>query len=256
MQICACSVLWRKNRRSYDGRDNLLHPWAELLPRLRAWGYAGIELWDPHAAAEPDLAAFAALLRQHGLAVPMLSTYCNFTRSAESAATSLTEVHAAVARARALGAPALRVFTGNHRSADAAPEQWQRAGDALRALCDAHRDLAFCVEIHDWNLSDSVDGALRLLRLVERPNLRLVHHPSHFPDDIAGPLAAFGERIAHVHATNPGGTLASGTMDWSAVIAALRTARYDGWLSVEYFGEEPDARAAGEAAFLRAALQP
>jgi sugar phosphate isomerase/epimerase len=249
-----CSVLWRSDRKSYDGRGNLLLPWTELLPRIRDLGYAGVELWDPHAAAADDLPALAAAIRAHGLAVPMLSTYCNFTKSAEHAARSLTDVQAAAARARVLGAPAVRVFTGNHRSADATPEQWTRAADALRTLCDGFTDLAFCCEIHDWNLTDSVPGTLRLLALVDRPNLRLVHHPSHFPDDLAGPLAAFGDRIAHVHATNPDGTLTHGRLDWRAVVAALRAHGYDGWLSVEYFGEDGDARAAAEARALAGLL--
>ena len=37
----------------------------------------------------------------------------------------------------ALGAHNIRIFTGNHRSADATPEQWARATRCLQELCDA-----------------------------------------------------------------------------------------------------------------------
>lgn len=255
LALSMCSIAWRIDRRSYSG-PNLVRPLPEVLATIAAAGYDGVELWGPHAAAagHAETGAEAARL---GLAVPMLSDYFNFTRSPESAATSLAHGHAVIAAARTVRAGAMRIFTGNHRSRDATAEQWERCVRCLQELCDdaATHGIVLAAELHDWNLMDTADGAERLLALVGRGNLRLIFHPSLFG---AGAVAAWSRlrpHIHHVHATNGDGGLAAGPVPWPALVERMRADGWSGHLAVEWFGAEPEAVARREAAYLRGLLR-
>lgn len=258
MRCCVCSIAWRIDRKSYVG-PNLALPWAELLPLARSMGYEGVEVWEPHVAHLDDagLAELRAGFAAHGLAAPMLSGYFNFTKSPESAVSSLANGRRVLARARALGIGMIRIFTGNHRSRDADEEQWARAADALRTLCDeaAPDGITLAAEIHDWNLVDSVEGCERLIALIDRPNFGLIFHPSHFSPDPLPALERLLPHVRHLHATNPPATLADGAIDYPRLLAALDRLGYAGWLSVEYFGDDPAGRCRREAEFLAAQLR-
>ncbi len=254
MKISACSIAWRKAK-TYTGNDNLARPFPGILHDLAAWGYDGVELWDPHVEVM-DAAAIdqlAAALATHRLTVPMLSAYYNFTKSAQHATDSLAHGHRVLARARRLGATAIRVFTGNHRSADADAEQWARAVACIQELCDdaAASGIALAAEVHDWNLMDTVDGCERLIDRVARPNFGLIYHPTHFPADPIAPLHRLARHVRHVHATNLDGTLETGRLRWADLVTALRGHGFTGYLSVEWFGDAADAVARREGAFLR-----
>jgi sugar phosphate isomerase/epimerase len=241
MRICACSIAWQQLGR-WDDEPVIQVPLIEVLPTLAAWGYDGVEIWEPHSrSAEPDNGTgLRAALAAAGLSVPMLSGYFNFTRSAAEAAASLAHGHRVLARARAIGAAAIRIFTGNHRGGDASPEQWDRCVGCLQELADAAAadGIRLAAELHDWNLMDTVDNALRLIGRIDRPNAGLIFHPSLLaPDPLPG-LRRLAPHVFHVHCTNPGGTLASGSIDYPALIAALHAIGYDGWLSVEHFAAD------------------
>ncbi len=254
MKLSACSIAWRKTK-TYTGVDNLQRPFPEIIRDLAAWGYDGVELWDPHVEAM-DAAAIdqlTAALAAHRLTVPMLSAYYNFTKSAQHAADSLAHGHRVLARARAVGATAIRIFTGNHRSADADAEQWARTVACLQELCDdaATTGITLAAEVHDWNLMDTVDGCERLVDRVARPNFGLIDHPTLFPASPTGLLQRLARHVRHVHATNLDGTLETGRLHWAEIVAALRDHGFTGYLSVEWFGSDADATVQREGAFLR-----
>jgi len=251
MQVSMCTIGWRQDRRSYQG-PNLARPFPEVLAAIRAAGCDGAELWGPHVAAV-GVEAVRADLQRLGLQAPMLADYFNFTRSAETAAASLAHGHAVIAAAAALGAPAVRIFTGNHRSADATPEQWERCAACLRELCAAAapHGIVLAAELHDWNLMDTPAGAERLLALVDRPNLRLIFHPSLFGTGTMAAYARLRPHIQHVHASNGERALADGPAPWPDLVARLRADGWSGFLSIEWFGPDPEAAALRECAYLR-----
>lgn len=251
LQISMCTIGWRADRRSYQG-PNLARPFPEVLSAIRDAGCDGAELWGPHVAAV-GAAAVRAELQRFGLAAPMLSDYFNFTRNPESAAASLAHGHAVIAAADAVGATAVRIFTGNHRSADANPEQWERCAACLRELCAAaaQRGIALAAELHDWNLTDTPEGAERLLALVDQPNLRLIFHPSLFGSGTINAYARLRPHIHHVHASNGARPLADGPVPWPELVDRLRADDWSGFLSVEWFGPDPEAVALRECTYLR-----
>ena len=64
--------------------------------------------------------------------------------------------------------------------------------------------------------------------------------------DPIGAIAATAPAIAHVHVSeNDRGTPGRGHIDFAGTLAALRAAGYDGWITVEAFGQAlPDLAAA------------
>jgi sugar phosphate isomerase/epimerase len=252
--ISMCTIGWRADRRSYQG-PNLVQPLPEVLASIHAAGCDGAELWGPHVAAA-GAAVVRSALQRLGLQAPMLSDYFNFTRSPESAAASMAHGLAVLATAVEVGAGAIRIFTGNHRSADATPEQWQRCADCLRELCRsaAPHGIVLAAELHDWNLMDTPEGAERLIALVDQPNMRLIFHPSAFG---AATLAAYERlrpHIHHVHASNGLHPLAEGPVPWPDLIERMRSDGWSGHLAIEWFGPDPVAVAQRECAYLRGLL--
>jgi sugar phosphate isomerase/epimerase len=65
------------------------------------------------------------------------------------------------------------------------------------------------------------------------------------PNRTAELLAAFGDRLAHVHVSDNLGVddlhlpLGAGTVDWPAAVRALEDARWDGTVTIEVFANEP-----------------
>lgn len=261
MRLSVCSIAWRGT--SGYNQQAPATPFAELLPRIKGWGYDGVELWWPHLEGlnAAGLTGLRDQLRSAGLAVPMISAYYNFTGTPAEAAESLALGHRVLAAAKLLGATGIRIFTGKKRSRGADAGEWRQCCSALRELAIAGWDpaapsggIAVAAEIHDWNLMDSIEGCERLIQQVDHSGFGFIFHPSLFAPDPVPALHRLRPAVRHVHATNGAGGLADGPIDWKRLVTAFRASDYRGYLSVEWFGAEPDTVAAREAAFLRAAL--
>jgi sugar phosphate isomerase/epimerase len=254
--LSVCTIAWQRKDR-YASPPPIEVPLAELLPRLPGLGFTGVEIWEPHLAAMPaaDLSGIRHRLADLGLAVPMVSGYYDFTGDAERCAASERHAEAVLARTAAVGGRAIRIFTGKQRSSTCTPEGRVRAVAALRRLADRAGDLGIrlAAEVHDWNLTDTIEACEDLVREVGRPSFGLIFHPSMFSPDPVPALHRLWPRIFHIHATNPPGGIADGPIDWRRLVAVLAARGYAGWLSVEWFAADPDAATAREAAALAAA---
>ncbi len=239
---------------------------SEIVDRWPELGWDGIEIWYPHVAGldDPALDALAQQLRHQGLAVPMLSSYFNFTSSAEHAADSMAHGHEVIRRGHILGAEALRIFTGKHRSADADEQQWQRCADCLQELCDtaAAHGIVLALHMHDWNLIDTVAGTRRLINMVERANLRVLSKPSIYAPEHLAVHEALADVLQGIHLTaahtidgrSVPCRLAESDLDWPACIAHLRQLGYDGWLTLNWMAANGWAMGRDAAAWLRTVL--
>ena len=249
MKISFCTIAFQKNK---WGRDRVVErAVGEVLPILAEAGYDGAELWGPHVGAmsPAELDALRRQLDELHLATAMVSPYFDFTSSDQSAADSLVEALWFLQFARRLGSRAVRVFTGKTGSATATEEQWTRAARCLRTLADASAadGIIWALETHANNLMDTVEGTLRLLRLVGRPNVRLIFQPSTFRDEYVRATEALAPYACHVHGNHYGG----GEIDFRKVLGRLKSVGFHGFVSVEWMGEDPESAARDEARALR-----
>jgi sugar phosphate isomerase/epimerase len=252
IKTCFCTIGCQKNK---WGKDRVIErPLDGIIPLIAAAGYDGVEIWEPHLAGLDDagLDRLRDRLDADGLRVAMISPYFNFTSSAEHAANSVRQGLQVLEAARRLRARAIRCFTGKTASRDATDEQWQWAAASLQTLADASAPdgILWALETHSWNLMDSVEGTERLLKLTDRPNVRIILQPSTFQDDYLPACRALAAHACHVH----GADYCAETIDWKQVIALLKQTGFDGYIAVEWMKDDPDTALTREAACLRRLL--
>jgi sugar phosphate isomerase/epimerase len=237
IRIALCSIGFQTRDR-YAPAPRLQRSLAAIASDAAHWGFAGIEVWERHlsSASDAECLQAAATLRRFGLGTPMLSSYYNFTRHDRSCAESLAHGHQVLTRAAAWSIPQIRIFTGNTRSRDATPAQWRRARLALRELCDraAGHGIRLAVETHDWNLSDRLDGCLRLVDEVARDNLGFIFQPDTFGCLWPYAYKRLRARIFHVHANLRAPDPARDPIDWRNLAARQRQDGWQGWWSLEW----------------------
>ncbi len=149
----------------------------------------------------------------------------------------------------AVGAPilcgphqvALGVFTGRGPTDD----EWKRSVEHLRRVAEhaAEAGVVLAEEVVNrfelYHLN-TLDQAIRLVDEVGHPNCRIHLDTFHAHIEEKDPAAAIrraGSRIAHVHVSeNDRGVPGTGSVVWDATFDALHDTGYDGWLTVEAFG--------------------
>jgi D-psicose/D-tagatose/L-ribulose 3-epimerase len=136
---------------------------------------------------------------------------------------------------------ALGVFTGRGATED----EWKRSVDHLRKVAEyaapqgvvLAEEVVNRFELYHLNI---LDQGVRLVDEVGHPNCKLHLDTFHAHIEEKDPAAAMrraGDRIAHVHISeNDRGTPGTGSVRWDETFEALRGIGYDGWLTVEAFG--------------------
>jgi D-psicose/D-tagatose/L-ribulose 3-epimerase len=229
-----------------------LDPWLE---RLAAWGYDGVEL-PVVAADDAALDRVRAACERAGLArcAVGFATAEADPASPDPAVRRAAAEHLArlVDRAQRLGATLLG---GPLHSAYATfpprvPDPETVAGERARAaevLCAAAEraaaaGLALGLEFlnrFECRLATTAAEIHALVELAGHPALRTVYDTHHAHIEEASPaaaLAACAPSLGHVQLSESHrGPLGTGQVRWDETFAALRAARYDGWLVVEAF---------------------
>jgi sugar phosphate isomerase/epimerase len=223
-----------------------------LVGRL---GYDGIEFWKQYLD-HADLDWVRAACEARGLTIVQICPYFDFTTSQRTYEETLREAERFVRYARALGALHVRAFTGRTGSADATDEQWERAVRGLRLVCDmgAPFGVGFLLETHQVIhspacLADTSAATLRLLDLVDRPNLRVsIQTPlvGETPEYTAEQL---GSVVADVQGNNWIGATATtwgkltyldaGDLDFAEYVRILTRQGFDGYISVDHPNHDP-----------------
>lgn len=257
MRASMCSIAWRND------------PIESVAPRVAAAGYAGIEVWGPHVdrwvAEGGRPAELAQRLSDLGLAVPMVSAYYDLVRDPEG---SVETARRTLDYCGALGSPLMRMFTRGGNSADASIGVWRAVVAGLRRLCAmaAERGVDLALETHDGHLHDTTDSTLRLIRQVGMPNLGVNLDICNLfvrGEDTVAALKRFEPYLRILHLKNSrfedgewqsGIPLGEGAMDYGVFLRALAETRYGGYVSIEWFGPDPDGAAVSELAYLRTVL--
>jgi D-psicose/D-tagatose/L-ribulose 3-epimerase len=136
---------------------------------------------------------------------------------------------------------ALGVFTGR----GATDDEWKRSVEHLRRVAEyaAAAGVVLAEEVVNrfelYHLN-TLDQGIRLVDEVGHPNCRLhldTFHAHIEEKNTADAIRRAGDRIAHVHISeNDRGVPGSGSVAWDGTFDALRETGYDGWLTVEAFG--------------------
>lgn len=143
----------------------------------------------------------------------------------------------------------LAVFSGQGPTAD----EKKRAAEVLRRAAEEAEKARVQMAIEYLNrfecyfLTTAADTR-ELVRQVDHPAFRAMYDTFHAhieEKDVAKAVAAVADRLVHVHISeNDRGTPGTGQVRWDETFAALRRARYDGWLVIEAFGRALPALAA------------
>jgi D-psicose/D-tagatose/L-ribulose 3-epimerase len=136
---------------------------------------------------------------------------------------------------------AVGVFTGSSPTAD----EWKWSVEHMRRVAEyaAGAGVVLAVEVVNrfevYHLT-TIDDAVRFVDEVDHPNCRIHLDTFHAHIEEKDPAAAIrraGSRIAHVHVSeNDRGVPGTGGVAWSRTFHALHDIGYDGWLTVEAFG--------------------
>jgi D-psicose/D-tagatose/L-ribulose 3-epimerase len=136
---------------------------------------------------------------------------------------------------------ALGVFTGK----GPIEEEWKRSVDHLRRVAEyaAGPGVVLAEEVvnrFELYHVNTLDQGIRLVDEVDHPNCRIhldTFHAHIEEKNTAAAIRRAGKRIAHVHVSeNDRGVPGTGSVTWDANFDALRDVGYDGWLTVEAFG--------------------
>lgn len=213
-------------------------------------GFAGIEVRSvgnvpPHELTDSQLREVVAELGARGLEVagfcpPALKV--ELPRTGPEIERARAVLVRAIAQARVLGTPRVRIFTF-YRQGD--PDPVGAAAAARNVLDGVELDgVRLLVETGTRTNTPTMELVLRFLDAVGVPGLRVLWDPGNsvFSGMRADPFPAeyqLGkDLIEHIHVKDPAGTtgyvrLGDGDLPWGDIVGTLRADGYRGWLSLE-----------------------
>ena len=227
----------------------------EILTRLPAYGYEGVELRglgpDLDLTQSPAFATLAAAdktrqaFQDAGLMICGLDTSCSFTDPDPAVRTrNVDQGKAALDLARTLNAPFIRVFGGSLAEGLSRADAVGSLAESLAALGDyaaqAGGDVQVLLETHD-GFSTGAQAA-EALRQVEHPQVGALwdlHHPfrqGETPQETFAALRPY-VRGTHVKDSMPGGTyclLGEGNIPILEMLRLLKADGYEGWINLEW----------------------
>ncbi len=241
----------------------------EVITIARESGFEAVELMgrEPHLPAETtskQAEEIHSRLQDAGLAASCLATYTGgySTLTDSECQKQLDQLKRFVELAAVLECKHVRQAAGGPREGEADHRHYLRAAQWMKKAADfaASAGVNIVMEIHDGGLIQSAYGAKRLLELIDRPNVGVIHDAGNMY--ISG--ADFGEesvkvleeKIFHVHVkdelkvadlSDPSSfqvrdefychkLLGQGGVDHLPLFKALQERGYDGFLSAECHG--------------------
>ncbi|MBY8870652.1 sugar phosphate isomerase/epimerase [Micromonospora sp. PLK6-60] len=230
--------------------DEVHQDLGTVIDSIRRTGLDGVELRScagvpPHHLDDAQLDAIRRDVRQAGLEIagfcpPALK--CPLPETDEDLARTAELLARAVAQARLLGAPHIRIFSF-YRTGDPAPERAARAAERVLAAVDL-TGVELLLETGTRTNTPTIAHSLRFLDALGRDELGILWDPGNsvFSGWHADPYPADYELgrqlIRHVHVKDPDGRngyvrLGDGDLPWPAIVRRLADDGYDGWLSLE-----------------------
>ena len=235
----------------------------------KAAGADGVELLDFfYKDRDTERPLIVAALQETGLPVPIFSVAQNFAKTdPEAREAELAKIRFGVDEAIFYGAGVVRVFAGDVAEGITFDQarSWIVDGLSAASTYANERNIKLALENHGKlaGRGDQVAGLIADVRALsgcaalganpDTGNFLLVNQPSHeavaqvaelanmvhFKDFKKAPAGHEGFAYEALDGTKFVGTaVGEGEVDLQKCVAALRAGGFDGWLSVEYEGEE------------------
>ncbi|MSO51719.1 MAG: sugar phosphate isomerase/epimerase [Acidobacteria bacterium] len=223
-----------------------------LLPRIKAWGFDGVEvpIFRPREFAAADIrAGVEANHLECTVCSVLVQGFSLISDDAGVRRATLTHMQDVIKAAAEAGTKILAgplycpvgYLPGRRRTQDEwtwAVEAYQQLGDTLIA-----HDMTLAIEplnrFETYFLNTAAD-AVRLAEDVNHPNVGILFDTFHAnieEKNIGDGYRTIGAHVKHVHTCeNDRGIPGSGHVEWDEVFRALGDINYDGWLTIESFG--------------------
>ena len=244
MKIGFCMLLWTTS----VGESH-----RALLEDIRATGYDGVEL--PMFEGTPnDYAAVGRMLDEVGLgrtAVSVIPSVDKHPLSRDPAVRRAAVDYlkwcvdcTAALGADCLGGP-LHQTLGHFTGSAPTEAEYERAREFHREVGDYAAASQVTIALEAVNRFESyfattMDQLGSYLASLGHPAIRAMYDTFHANIEEADPVAAFSrnsKHVVHVHISeNDRGTPGRGHVPWARTFAELKSAGYDGWLTIEAFG--------------------
>ena len=230
------------------------YPLEEVVPRLAAIGYDGIELGAASPHAFPDYTGpqrrreIRKLFESNSIALvsmlPAPGGGAGFNTASpipEERAAAIDQYKKVVTLCAELGGKIVIYVAGWQIFGTSRDQAWAWSRAALEEIAKAAQPqgITLCIEptSADSNLIDSADDALQLKAEVAAPNVKLMFDTYHtiYRNEVASDYVhRFGKDLAHVHIADsnrlpPG----EGTGAFPTLIDALKKTGFDGYLTME-----------------------
>jgi len=248
------------------------YPLDETIERIAKIGYDGIEIGAAAPHAYPDYLSterrreIKQLLQANGIALssmlPAPGGGPGFNVSSpmpEERAAAIDQYTKVIRLCAELGGKTVIYVAGWQIYGTTREQAWDWSRQALSALAPIAREAGVTLVIEptsaDSNLVDDCDDALRMMREVNEPNVKLMFDTYHvlYRNEVASDYVyRFGKDLHHVHFADsnrlpPG----EGKGDFLSVVQALYDIGYDGYIAMEI---GYDRRDVSPDAFARRAL--
>ncbi|GGG60644.1 sugar phosphate isomerase/epimerase family protein [Paenibacillus radicis (ex Gao et al. 2016)] len=227
----------------------------KLLQSIKEWGFDGVELAADSMDAG-DAKAFGLILKELGLGCTAIaaldaSVADPASRDSRLRDNALATLKQAISNTHLMGAEVLcgPLFQGLGRFTGQGPQtdEWNYAVETLREAGRFAAELGVRLALEPINrfemyLVNTLEEGVRFVKQVGLPNVGLLadtHHGNIEELNVPDAWRQAAAHIIHVHISeNNRGVPGSGHAVTEEIFDVLKEIGYDGWLTIEAFGQQ------------------
>lgn len=223
-------------------------PVSDVLETAAGAGYDGVEVWgqEPHVGDGSAATCESIVETAEGLGIE-IAVYGSYLAPGTDAFDGSYEHELAVAER--LDADLIRVWPGESEYGDHAEAEWDAAVSDLSLLAEEAESAGVdvTVEKHEGRLSNTTEGARRLIEAVDHTRCGLNYQPlfDMSEDDLIAEAELLAPLSNNVHIQAPAergsktrAPLEDSYFDVGAVLAPFADAGFEGYVEVEFVTDD------------------